>query len=106
MNAYRLDSSEKKREPIEFYFNNKKLSGYDGEPIAVSLLANGIQTIRTCEVTGEGRGVFCGIGHCYECRAEVDGVANVRTCLTPNHQGTKVISPRSFTIRETLNDDS
>ena len=106
MNTYRLDSSEKKPESIEFYFNNKKLSGYDGEPIAVSLLANGIQTIRTCEVTGEGRGVFCGIGHCYECRAEVDGVANVRTCLTPNRQGTKVISPRSFTIRETLNDDS
>jgi sarcosine oxidase subunit alpha len=89
-NSWRLDDTD--REMIDFYFDRKKLSGYDGEPIAASLLANGIKTIRACEVTGENRGLFCGIGHCYECRAEVNGVPNVRTCLTPNRQGTRVIS--------------
>ncbi|GAB3799751.1 (2Fe-2S)-binding protein [Virgibacillus kimchii] len=92
VNTFRLNHSEDNVKTIEFYFNDKKLTGYEGEPIAASLLANGIKTIRTCEITGEGRGIFCGIGHCYECRAEVDGTPNVRTCLTPNKQGTKVFS--------------
>ncbi|MBD8006305.1 (2Fe-2S)-binding protein [Bacillus norwichensis] len=98
--SFRINSFEKSKE-IEFYFNNKKLTGYEGEPIAASLLAHGIKTLRTCEITGETRGIFCGIGHCYECRADVDGISNIRTCLTPNRQGTKVFSPR-----EKLKDES
>ena len=94
-NSLRLNSSKSKLETIEFYFNDKKLNGYKGEPIAASLLANGIKTIRTCEITGENRGIFCGIGHCYECRAEVDGIPNVRTCLTPVRQGAEVFSQAS-----------
>jgi len=94
-NSFRLYRSENKLENIEFYFNDKKLYGHDGEPIAASLLANGIKTIRTCEITGMSRGILCGIGHCYECRAEVNGIPNVRTCLTLNKQGTKVFSSAS-----------
>ncbi|WP_244943886.1 (2Fe-2S)-binding protein [Siminovitchia fortis] len=91
--SLRINTFKKPKE-IEFYFNNEKLTGYEGEPIAASLLAHGIKTIRVCEVTGESRGIFCGIGHCYECRADVDGIPNVRTCLTPNKQGTRVFSPK------------
>ena len=80
----RLNISEnEERETVPFYFNGQKLFGYKGEPIAAALLANGIKTIRTCEVTGENRGIYCGIGHCFECRAVVNGEPNVRTCLTP-----------------------
>jgi len=100
----RLNNPDKKPRVIEFYFNNEKLSGYEGEPIAASLLANGINTIRTCDITGENRGIFFGIGHCYECRAEVDGIPNIRTCLTPNRQGTNVSSLSSF--REKSDDES
>lgn len=101
MASCRLDGKDRMSRKIEFYFNGKKLIGHDGEPIAVSLWANGFQTIRTCEITGEKRGVFCGIGHCYECRAEVNGITNVRTCLTPNRQGTKVSASGPFHIKET-----
>lgn len=80
------------RERVEFTFNGQTLTGYKGEPIAAALLANGIKTIRNCEVTGENRGIYCGIGHCYECRAVVNGVPNVRTCLTPLDENTKVYS--------------
>lgn len=90
--ANRLDNGEVKPKQIEFYFNHEKLTGYEGEPIAASLLANGIRTIRICEITGGNRGILCGIGHCYECRAEVDGIPNVRTCLMPNSQGVRVFS--------------
>jgi len=104
INSCRLDHAEQKT--IEFYFNDKKYSGYEGEPIAASLLANGIKTIRTCEITGEDRGIFCGIGHCYECRAEVNGVPNVRTCLTPNSEGTEVFSFRPALNKGEIEDES
>lgn len=77
---------------IEFYFNDRSMIALEGEPIAVALLANGIQAIRTCEITGERRGIYCGIGHCFECRAVVDGIPNVRTCLTVVKQGMRVQS--------------
>ncbi len=103
---YRLDRSEKEPKQIEFYFNHEKLIGYEGEPIAASLLANGIKTIRTCDITGENRGILCGIGYCYECRAEVDGVPNVRTCLTPNSQGAEVFSRSTFLNNGETEDES
>ncbi|MFJ5768953.1 (2Fe-2S)-binding protein [Psychrobacillus sp. NPDC093180] len=68
---------------VSFTFNHQKLEGLEGEPVVVALLANGIRSVRRCTTTGEPRGLYCGIGHCYECRATVDGVNNVRSCLTP-----------------------
>jgi aerobic-type carbon monoxide dehydrogenase small subunit (CoxS/CutS family) len=34
--------------------------------------------------------VFCGIGMCFDCTATVDGVADVRTCVTTVHSGMRV----------------
>ena len=31
-------------------------------------------------VTGQPRAAVCGIGICFECRAEVDGIAHAKTC--------------------------
>lgn len=31
-------------------------------------------------ISGELRGPLCGMGICYECRAKVDGMAQVKTC--------------------------
>ncbi|MEW9502652.1 (2Fe-2S)-binding protein [Jeotgalibacillus marinus] len=98
--SYRLEFSEesKNEKEVPFYFNGKQLIGNEYEPIAAALLANGIRALRLCDTTGEYRGVFCGIGHCYECRAEVDGIPNVRTCLTPLTEGTKVSSVPTWQI--------
>ncbi|WP_241236310.1 (2Fe-2S)-binding protein [Brevibacillus marinus] len=99
--GYRIRSfaAERGERQVTFFFNGTELRGYEGEPIAAALLANGIRTIRTCEITAQPRGIFCGIGHCYECRAEVDGIANVRTCLTPLRQGSRVVSTPSWEQR-------
>lgn len=87
-----------KQEQVSFTFNGQQVVGYAGEPIAVALWASGIKTIRSCKATAQPRGVYCGIGHCYECRAEVDGVPNVRTCLTPLSRGTTVSSSSAWHI--------
>lgn len=97
---HRLEPHESSYPParVKFSFNGQELVGYEGEPIAAALLANGIWAIRTDEVSGEPRGIYCGIGHCYECRADIDGVAGVRTCLSPLRQGTQVMSAPTWQI--------
>ncbi|WP_274649248.1 (2Fe-2S)-binding protein [Paenibacillus humicola] len=73
----------RERRSIAFTFDGQDVSGYEGEPIAAALLACGIRTLRYHEETGTPRGIYCNIGHCFECRVTVNGVGGVRACLTP-----------------------
>jgi sarcosine oxidase subunit alpha len=66
------------------------MDAYMGETIASVLLAAGIRTFRLSEKTGEPRGIFCGIGLCYECLVTVDGVHAVRACVTPVVNGMQI----------------
>lgn len=53
---------------VSFTFNGDRFTGKAGEPVAAALLAAGVRELRTSPVAGEPRGLYCGIGHCYECR--------------------------------------
>lgn len=70
------------KEQISFTFDGEKYEGYEGDTIASALLAQNIRTLRKQEETGSPRGLYCNIGHCYECRVTVDDASNVRACLT------------------------
>lgn len=72
---------EKKK--VTFTFDGQTFEGYENDTIASALLAHGIRTLRKHEETGNPRGIYCNIGHCYECRVTVNDVTNVRACLTP-----------------------
>jgi sarcosine oxidase subunit alpha len=80
---------------VRFRFNGQELEARDGEPIAAALLANGIRTIRRQLQGGRPRGLYCGIGQCFDCVARVDGVEGRRTCLTPVADGMEVSSTDS-----------
>lgn len=77
---------------ISFTFNNKVYQGLENESIAAALLANGIRTLRHHEESGSPRGIYCNIGHCYECRVIVNGQQGVRACLTSIKDGMVVES--------------
>lgn len=77
---------------VTFHFNAQPVRARAGEPIAAALLANGIRTLRRNEAGGDPRGLFCGIGHCFECRVVVNGEPGVRACLTPVQDGMRVES--------------
>jgi len=62
----------------------------EGASLAAALWANGFITLGQNPNTGSNRGMYCGIGHCYECRVTVDGVEDVRSCLTPVREGMRV----------------
>jgi len=75
---------------VKFEFDGKILEGFEGEPIAVALKANGVMTHRYTSRHSEPRGVFCAIGRCTDCVMIVDGKPNVRTCVTFLKEGMKV----------------
>ncbi|RYM05026.1 (2Fe-2S)-binding protein [Sporolactobacillus sp. THM7-7] len=83
---------QEKREPVSFHFDGKTYRAYKGDTIASALLANGIRTLRRHESSGSPRGIFCNIGHCFECRVTVNGKEGQRACMTPVKQNMVVQS--------------
>lgn len=79
-----------KGEKVVFEFDGSTMEGYEGEPIAAALRANGVMAHRHTMKKGEPRGVFCAIGRCTDCVMIVDGKPNIRTCVTPLKAGMKV----------------
>ena len=53
-----------------------------GETIAGAFLAAGRRAWRRTS-HGQPRGMFCGIGLCFDCLVTVNGTSNVRACVTP-----------------------
>lgn len=78
------------RANVRFTFNGSPMVGQQGEPIAAALLAAGIRTLRRHEESGRARGLYCAIGHCMECRLNVQGRGLVRSCLTPLEEGMRI----------------
>lgn len=72
---------------VEITVDGKTIQAYEGEPILAALLARGIRVNRYTVKRNEPRGLFCGIGQCTDCAMVVDGVPNVRTCITPVRAG-------------------
>ncbi|MBO0662576.1 FAD-dependent oxidoreductase [Jiella sp. MQZ9-1] len=71
---------------MTFSFDGRPLKALPGETIAAALAANGIAAIRRFDVGGSEdeswRGLYCGMGACYDCVLTVDGRAGQRACLT------------------------
>lgn len=77
---------------VRFTFDGRTVEGVEGEPIAAALLAQGIRAFRHSEARGHARGIYCGIGHCFECRVAINGQAGFRACITPVEEGMVVAS--------------
>lgn len=75
---------------VRFTFDEKEVEGYEGEPIAAALKAAGLMVHRYTKKGHKPRGIFCAIGRCTDCVMVVDGVPNVRTCVTPLKEGMDV----------------
>ena len=75
---------------LRILVDGRPLRAYEGETVAVALLAAGIRRLRTTPALGEGRGPYCGMGVCFECLLIVDGQPNVRSCQEPVREGMRV----------------
>ncbi|NPV43308.1 MAG: (2Fe-2S)-binding protein [Firmicutes bacterium] len=75
---------------VEFTFDGKKMWGYEGEPIAAALHANGVRVLRRSPEKHRPRGFYCAIGNCSSCLMTVDGEPNVRVCIEKLKEGMKI----------------
>ena len=78
------------------FVDGAEVRAYEGESIAVALVASGRRFTRWTARTGEPRGYFCGMGVCQDCLVTVDGLPNVRACVTPVRDGMRVESQRGL----------
>ena len=61
-----------------------------GVTIAAALIGAGEIAWRSTRRTGARRGLFCGIGVCFDCLVMVDGVPNTRACMTWVREGMQI----------------
>jgi len=66
---------------VTIVLDGEPVEAYEGETVAAVLLARGEIATRTT-ARGEPRGIFCGMGGCFDCLMIVDGVPNTRACMT------------------------
>lgn len=77
--------------PVRFWYDGKPVDGLEGETIAAALAAGGIKEMRHTR-GGERRGLYCGMGACFDCLVTVDGRTSQRACLTKVGDGQQVRS--------------
>ena len=65
---------------IALTLDGENLSGLAGQTIAGVVLASGRLSWRTTSSDGKPRGLFCGIGVCFDCIVTVNGERDVRAC--------------------------
>jgi predicted molibdopterin-dependent oxidoreductase YjgC len=60
--------------------DGETVTAREGQTAAAVLLAAGRRSWRTTRHGGRPRGVFCGIGVCFDCLVVVNGTPDVRAC--------------------------
>lgn len=65
-------------ENLTIEINGKELSVATGTTISAAMLQAGAPC--RVSVSGEPRTAVCGMGICFECRAIVNGMSQMRTC--------------------------
>ena len=90
-NRARIDGAVLRGQTVEIVVDGNPVVAYEGETIAAALIAAGRRALRITPM-GEARGLYCGMGVCFECVMTVDGRANVRTCQMPVRAGMRVQS--------------
>ena len=68
-------------EKSTFSFDGLPVRFLAGQTVGAALTAAGVRSWRTTRSTGRPRGLFCGIGICFDCLVVVDGRPNERACL-------------------------
>jgi predicted molibdopterin-dependent oxidoreductase YjgC len=77
-------------ERFEIVFEGRAVPVVAGQSVGAALHAAGIRSWRTTRFGGRPRGLFCGIGVCFDCLVSVNGAAPERACLTEAAPGDEV----------------
>jgi len=67
---------------VTFRFEGQSITASEGSSIGAALWAAGVRQLRSSRVLGRPRGIYCGIGQCYDCVVHVNDGPLVRACIT------------------------
>jgi D-hydroxyproline dehydrogenase subunit gamma len=86
---------------VEIEFEGHTYRGVLGQSIAGILLSNDVLDWRTTSGHQSPRGLFCGIGVCFDCVVTVDGVPDVRACQR-RARGGEHVERQHFSLPSTI----
>jgi len=72
---------------VDIRFNGKPIPMREGDTVASALYRAGQRIFTRSFKYHRPRGLLCCAGHCPNCLMNVDGIPNVRTCITPARAG-------------------
>ncbi|GAA1657186.1 (2Fe-2S)-binding protein [Actinoplanes couchii] len=75
---------------LDLTLDGRPISARPGQSVGAALTDAGVVAWRTTRRNGRPRGLFCGIGVCFDCLVTVDGVPNQRACLVTARDGMKL----------------
>ncbi len=84
---------------ILFRWNGGTVAAQPGDSIASALYRSGVRIFTYSYQYGRPRGLLCLSGNCPNCMVNVDGVPNVRSCITPARSGLAVLSQNQNVCR-------
>jgi hypothetical protein len=81
------EHGERGRATSEITFEGRPIPVAPGQSVGAALVAAGITSWRTTRVNGKPRGLFCGIGVCFDCLVTVNGRPSLRACMVEARAG-------------------
>jgi sarcosine oxidase, subunit alpha len=76
---------------ILFAWNGNTVTAKPGDTVASALYRSGVRTFTYSYQYGRPRGLLCLTGSCPNCMVNIDGVPNMRSCITPARNGLSVL---------------
>ncbi len=90
MDNRRVDRGVARGRQFEMEVDGRTIVAHEGETVAAALTAAGVRIHRITAKRHEPRGMYCGIGLCYECLMVINGVPNTRACQTLATPGARI----------------
>ena len=75
---------------MKVFVNGLEIEATESENVGTFLLKRRQQVLRKTRFEDNPRGMFCGIGVCFDCIVTIDGIANQRACITQLREGMRI----------------
>ena len=81
---------DQRLETVQVFVEGRALMVPEGSSAAAAILISGLSSIRETPVSSSPRMPWCMMGVCFDCLAEIDGVANRQACMVPVVAGMRI----------------
>ena len=87
---YRRLPEESAGDTVRLVVDGRAVVAQRGDTVAAVLLLAGVAALRRTPKSASPRGVYCGMGVCFDCLVTIDGEGSRQACLVPVAEGMTV----------------